>query len=184
MSFRSRTLFRGSISGGDDGNILEGHCEHSRIWGSAADLYDNMNLAVAKIPGAESGRNPAFSDADHYLFERSSTSGRATTRGKWKVVGYAGGTYGRFRVGGWEELKRTLGAVRKRRERRLRGNEEHCERFEAIAPATVAAAGAAYERAEAHGAGEFLSLVRIAATIIGADRVRTPAYGEGMCRRW
>ena len=101
-------------------------------------LYDNTKLAVAKIlGGGERKKTRAFSELQsHYLFEEKfGRPGKGNDKGKVEgLVGYARRNFmvPIPRVGSWEELNtHLLEQCGKRRERRLRGQEETIgERFE------------------------------------------------------
>src|SRR5271155_3845582 len=132
-------------------------------------LYDNTKLAVAKIlGGGERKKTRAFSELQsHYLFEEKfGRPGKGNDKGKVEgLVGYARRNFmvPIPRVGSWEELNTYLQEqCGKRRERRLRGQEETIgERFERDRTALLPLPEAAYEACEKRTARvSSLSLVR------------------------
>ncbi len=120
--------------------FLEGHVRAFAYFGGVPRriLYDNTKLAVAKIlGGGERKKTRAFSELQsHYLFEEKfGRPGKGNDKGKVEgLVGYARRNFmvPIPRVGSWEELNAHLvEQCGKRRERRLRGQEETIgERFE------------------------------------------------------
>src|SRR6202451_3168888 len=146
-------------------------------------LYDNTKIAVAKILGGEERQKTrAFSELQsHYLFEEKfGRPGKGNDKGKVEgLVGYARRNFmvPIPRVGSWEELNRYLREqCGKRRERRLRGQEETIgERFERDRTALLPLPEAAYEACEKRTARvSSLSLVRYR----GNDYSVTTEYGH------
>jgi transposase len=132
-------------------------------------LYDNTKLAVAKILGGEERKKTrAFSELQsHYLFEdKFGRPGKGNDKGKVEgLVGYARRNFlvPVPRVGSWEELNaHLLEQCGKRRERRLRGQDETiAERFERDCAVLLPLPEAAYEACEKRTARvSSLSLVR------------------------
>jgi hypothetical protein len=119
--------------------FLEAHARAFTYFGGVPRriLYDNSKLAVARIlGGGERKKTRAFSELQsHYLFEEKfGRPGKGNDKGKVEgLVGYARRNFlvPVPRVGSWEELNaHLLEQCGKRRERRLRGQEETIgERF-------------------------------------------------------
>jgi len=191
---QSDDCFRGSISGGDDGSISGRTRASIRLfWGSAAadSLRQHEAGGGEDSGGGERKKTRAFSELQsHYLFEEKfGRPGKGNDKGKVEgLVGYARRNFmvPIPRVGSWEELNTHLREqCGKRRERRLRGNEETiAERFERDRTALLPLPEAAYEACEKRTARvSSLSLVRYRGQrLFGADRVRTPrSIGERLC---
>jgi len=108
-------------------------------------------MTQSECPGSVVGEDRAFSELQsHYLFEESSGPGKATTRGRWKgwwlCAAELSGTGSRVGIGGVE--RHLLEQCGKRRERRLRAQDETiAERFERDRPCCCRC-GAAYEACE------------------------------------
>ena len=120
--------------------FLEGHNRAFAYFGGVPRtiLYDNTKLAVAQILGdGTRKKTQAFSELQsHYLFEeRFGRPGKGNDKGKVEgLVGYARRNFlvPIPRCASWEELNaRLLEQCHKRRQQRLRGNEQTIgERFE------------------------------------------------------
>jgi hypothetical protein len=132
-------------------------------------LYDNTKLAVVQILGdGTRKKTQVFSELQsHYLFEEKfGRPGKGNDKGKVEgLVGYARRNFmvPIPRVGSWEELNTYLRQqCGKRRERRLRGQEETIgERFERDRAALLPLPEVLYEACDKRaGRVSSLSLVR------------------------
>lgn len=138
--------------------FLEGHVQAFTYLGGAPQtiLYDNTKLAVAQILGdGTRKRTQAFSELQsHYLFgERFGRPGKGNDKGKVEgLVGYARRNFlvPIPRCANWQELNAQLiEQCRKRRERRLRGQEQTiAERFEKDREVLLPLPPAPYEACE------------------------------------
>jgi len=165
--------------------FLEAHVRAFTYFGGVPRriLYDNSKLAVARILGGEERKKTrAFSELQsHYLFEEKfGRPGKGNDKGKVEgLVGYARRNFlvPVLRVGSWEELNaHLLEQCGKRRERRLRGQEETIgERFARDRAAFLPLPEAAFEACEKRTARvSSLSLVRYR----GNDYSVPTAYGH------
>jgi transposase len=138
--------------------FLEGHCRAFDYFGGVPRriVYDNTKLAVAQILGdGTRKKTQAFSELQsHYLFEeRFGRPGKGNDKGKVEgLIGYARRNFlvPVPRCASWEELnERLLEQCRKRRQHRMRGQEQTIgERFEQDRQALLPLPAAPYEASE------------------------------------
>jgi len=147
LDCRSRTTVRGSIPAETRKHFWKDTAS-IRLFGSARQDSTTQQLRWRRFWGAESGETRRLGTAEATTCLREvGRPGRADKR-KGKLVGRTANLWYDSGVGG-EEVEHALRAVRKRRERRLRGNERRLRSVSSAMHGRAAAGAALSSRAHA-----------------------------------